>query len=194
MEAKADSAALDPALWGALLRSLEQEAPASEPFALRDRAILALVMHAALTPGELRRLTLRQVTLGESTLRLAGRRKSQQRTLVLPEAAAVHIRAWLGQRPLHASAGRTDLVFVSERGALSEPRLFGIVRAAIARAASDLMRSEPAHLGSTIVRNTALLQMLQAGHSGEEVAAFAGLKGSRSLLRLLRLTPRAPRM
>lgn len=199
------SASLDAAIVQALWQCLP--APGEAYMAERDRAIVALTLLAGLTPQEIRTLQLAQVQglapaqglqqgsqapggapsepTGFEYLALQGPRSAQARNVALGSRACTELQRWLAQRPHLRSSRASDLVFLSERGALSVNRLHFIVREAIVRACEHLGREIPAHFGPSMLRNTALAARLNEGHPAADVARWAGLKDEKSLWRLL---------
>ncbi|WP_170162306.1 tyrosine-type recombinase/integrase [Caldimonas tepidiphila] len=181
---EADSFVLNAAHRAALRRHL----PAGDGWlAVRDRALLHLLMDAALTVAELRTLRVAQLQLGpgrRAELRLDGPRAAQRRALDLPEAAVGALRRWLLVR---GTAAQDEPVFVSRKGhaMLSARAVFHVVSAFVLRTLHACGEcGAVAHVGPNVLRNSALVQWLDEGLAAGEVARRAGLESTRMLLRL----------
>lgn len=155
---------------------------------VRDRAMLQLLMDAALTTGEICALRRRQV--GDDflhpsllELRLDGPRKAQQRAIQLGREASIDLRRWLELRRGTAgpSAGGDELVFVSQKGRHMSPRaLFHLVAGTVMRAFTANGIDVPSHIGAQVLRNTRLVMWLNAGMPVAEVVHRAGFKDAKS--------------
>ena len=198
-EDRPDAEVLEPAIWSRLLEQAAEEPADRSPFALRDRALLCLMLDAALTPAELAALNLGQLEeamAGEGdgtadnpiTIRLQGNRAAQRRELQLGAPASAALRDWLAVRSDTLSKGRPDtlvvleLVFFTERRKpLSRRVLFHLTSRLISQACESLGRGLPRHLGPLVLRNTAILHWLQAGMAQDEVCRRAGYQGKLAL-------------
>ena len=202
-EDRPDAEVLAPELWQRLIAQAMEEPADRSPFALRDRALLWLMLDAALTPAELSALSLGQVEqalTGEGdeesaegaaaplTIRLQGNRAAQRRELQLGAPAASALRDWLAVRDDTLARGRPDslavleLVFFTERRKpLSRRVLFHLTSRLITQACDSLGLGLPRHLGPLVLRNTAILHWLQGGMAQEEVCRRAGYQGRLAL-------------
>ncbi|MEH3085811.1 MAG: tyrosine-type recombinase/integrase [Xylophilus ampelinus] len=182
-----------------ILSSLEWEAiyrelPAgSKLLEVRDRAILLLLLEEALTPGEIKGLTMRQVRPdllrpGMLSLEIEGKRKAQARSLPLGEASSRALQTWLDRR--HEAPGATDLpsgwVFLSRRAVpLSDRTLFKVVGDVILRASGTVHMPAQRHIGPQVLRNTRIVFWLREGMPEPEVVHRAGYKDATSFRGLL---------
>ncbi|MCX7249917.1 MAG: tyrosine-type recombinase/integrase [Burkholderiales bacterium] len=201
-EDRPDAEVLAPGVWNRLLEQAAEEPADRSPFALRDRALLWLMLDAALTPAELAALNLGQLQpldeamVGEGdgmpgtrlAIRLQGNRAAQRRELQLGERASAALRDWLTVRSDTLSKGRPDtlvvleLVFFTERRKpLSRRVLFHLTSRLITQACESLALGLPRHLGPLVLRNTAILHWLQAGMPQDEVCRRAGYQGKLAL-------------
>jgi site-specific recombinase XerD len=187
------------------LENLARREPDRSPFALRDRALLGLMLDAALTPAELAALNLGQLNDavaagGDSmAIRLQGNRAAQRRDLVLDAHAASALRDWLAVRQDTLEKGQPDalvvagLVFFTERRKpLSRRVLFHLTSGLISQACATLGLKLPRHLGPLVLRNTAILHWLKAGMPPEEVCRRAGYQGKLALAHLRAHLPAEP--
>ena len=194
-EDRPDAEVLPDAVWSQL-EAVARHAADRSPFALRDRALLCLMLDAALTPAELAALNLGQLEepLAEQgagdrlMLRLQGNRAAQRRELQLGELATAALRDWLAVRQDTLDKGRPDalvvagLVFFTERRkALSRRVLFHLTSKLIAATCQALGQELPRHLGPLVLRNTAILHWLRSGVPQEEVCRRAGYQGRLAL-------------
>lgn len=162
-------------------------------WAVRDRAILHLVMDAALTNSEVCQLKLGDVrpALNGRTLELdlKGKRKAQERTLELGALASGSLRTWLDCRPHMKSPARPrdeQPVFLTAKGRGVTARvLFPVVVAAVDHGFKALNLELPNHLGPQVLRNSRLAQWLNDGVSLATVIKRAGFKDRNSLRGLL---------
>lgn len=173
-------------------RAIQLAFPASKSrWDARDRAILALLMDAALTTSEVCLLRLHQVGDHHTkvTLRLDGKRASQERVLQLGLGASVEMRKWMElRRGMHARAGvPEDLLFLSIHGRAMSPRLiYHLVVGTVTRAFESHGYDMPNHLGAQVLRNSRLVMWLNEGVPMDEVVRRAGFKDFRSFRGLLR--------
>lgn len=202
-EDRPDAEVVAPELWQRLLEQAMEEPADRSPFALRDRALLWLMLDAALTPAELSALSLGQIEQAltvegdeESVegaaapliIRLQGNRAAQRRELQLGAPAAAALRDWLAVRDDTLAKGRPDqlvvleLVFFTERRKpLSRRVLFHLTSRLITQACAALGLGLPRHLGPLVLRNTAILHWLQDGMAQDEVCRRAGYQGKLAL-------------
>jgi len=198
-EDRPDAEVLAPGIWKRLLEQAAEELADRSPFSLRDRALIWLMLDAALTPAELAALNLGQLEnamAGEGddplgsriAIRLQGNRAAQRRELQLGEPASAALRDWLAVRSDTLSKGRPDtlvvleLVFFTERRKpLSRRVLFHLTSRVITQVCETLGLRLPRHLGPLVLRNTAILHWLQAGMAQDEVCRRAGYQGKLAL-------------
>lgn len=185
--------------WAALRNSLP-EAISSWDF--RDRAILCLLMDAALTTEEICRLQIHQVAdslfvPGRVALQVTGKRKAQERNLELELTTSVAVRRWLEVRAslhLHHAHIKDSPVFVSQKGRPMSPRAVFHLVAGFVRRAFALHHIElPNHIGAQVLRNTRIVMWLNQGMLVHEVVYRAGFKNAKSFRGLQRhLVPPKP--
>lgn len=207
-EDRPDAEVLPDQVWRHL-ENLARREPDRSPFALRDRALLWLMLDAALTPAELAALNLGQLndvieeegtTLrSRISIHLQGNRASQRRDLVLDASASAALRDWLAVRQDTLEKGQPDalvvagLVFFTERRKpLSRRVLFHLTSGLISQACATLGLSLPRHLGPLVLRNTAILNWLKAGMPLDEVCRRAGYQGKLALAHLRAHLPAEP--
>lgn len=151
---------------------------------LRDRAILLLLMDAALTTGEVCNLEMHQVRdhLKRVALRLDGRRAAQERTLELEADASQALKAWMAhRRGMQVSEEHQSRVFLSQRGVPMSPRaVFHLVSTTVNRGFTAEHMDLPNHIGAQVLRNTRLVMWMKAGAEPDEVVRRAGYKDVRS--------------
>lgn len=171
-------------------------------WALRDRAILLLLMETALTSGELCGLSLDDVSkaIGHTESTPCYRvkisefwRKAQAREIEIADAETNEaLRLWLERRidktgPLSDVPTKQHALFVGERkerARLSKRALFHIVARAMRQASSSTALDLPYHVGPQVLRNTRLLRLLEAGMPEADVVRLGGFKDARSLRHL----------
>lgn len=163
----------------------------------RDRAILHVLMDAALTTGELVGIRLHQVGyhLTKVTIDIEGTRASQKRTVTLGQAASTELRMWLELRQGTPVQPSTDpgLVFITNRGRpMSSRMLFEQVSNTVIRGLRDGGLDLPQHIGPQVLRNSRIVMWLNAGVPVEEVCRRAGFKDFRSLRGLRRHLTSSP--
>jgi len=151
---------------------------------VRDRAILLLLMDAALTTGEVCKLQTHQVSdhLRTVALRLDGPRAAQERDLRLDPAASKAMKAWMDQRrALPVAEQHQGQVFLSQRGVPMAPRaVFYLVSTTVHRAFAAHHMDLPNHIGAQVLRNTRLVMWMNKGMDPDEVVRRAGYKDVRS--------------
>lgn len=204
--------------WDALLQAVpapQDPPPPDQPWlAVRDQAILRLMMQSALTVAELAALDLgdvRHPRLGwdkgsgqlwpaESSeaetdaagtavsLDLDGARPAQQRRVVLAPQASAAVLAWLTLRATLALPQAVDSpLFVSRKkaGRLTPRALFHLAnRHVSATLGPRYPNTVLAHAGPMTLRNSCLVRWLDAGVPDEDILALAGLQENQALLRL----------
>lgn len=157
---------------------------------IRDRAILLLLMDAALTTGEVCKLQMHQVRdhLRTVALRLEGRRAAQERALQLEQPASQAMKGWMIQRrALPVSEQNQGLVFVTQRGVPMSPRaVFHLVSTTVHRGFAEHHLDLPHHIGAQVLRNTRLVMWMNSRMDPEEVVRRAGYKDVRSFRGLVR--------
>lgn len=165
------------------------------PFDLRDRALMLLMLDAALTPAELAALTLGQLSedaaSGAIWLTIGGSRAAQKRQLLLDQDSSRALLEWLPARSEALLKGEQDkalvaeLVFFTERRRpLSRRVLFHLTSTEIESACKALGLELPRHVGPLVLRNTAILGWVRQGMEEEEVCRRAGYQGALSLQHL----------
>lgn len=168
----------------------------------RNRAMLALLMELALTPGELLGLRLAQISgatdqPGGLRVQLTGTRAAQARELVLGASGAALLQAWLDERTrlvaIHRrriAAAHADCVFLSERfGPTSRNSLFKLISQTLLQAHRAAGMTEPAKHSPMVLRNTRLYMRLVAGEDPALIWKEAGMKDAASFRGLMpRLT------
>lgn len=200
--------------WQVMLQALPtpQDPPLQglSVLAVRDQALLRLMMEAGLTVAELASLDLgdvRHPRLGwtrgsaelwpEATaasasgiveLDIDGLRAAQQRRIVLSAAASVALLGWLHLRAtLNVPQRAESPLFVSRKkaGRLTPRALFHVANLFIVKAlASRYPDTLLAHAGPMTLRNSCIVRWLDAGIPDDEILARAGLKDLQALLRL----------
>jgi len=199
--------------WQTLLLALprpQDPPPSGEPWlAVRDQALLRLMMEAGLTVAELAALDLGDVShprLGLSqgmaelwpeteadttsavSLELRGTRAAQRRRVALPAHASVAVLAWLSVRatlPVPQAVDSPLFVSRKQAGRLTPRALFHVANRHISETlAPRYPGSVLAHAGPMTLRNSCIVRWLDAGMPEDEVLARAGLRESQALLRL----------
>lgn len=201
--------------WDVLLKAVGPalNPPSSElPWlAVRDQAILRLMMQASLTVAELARLDMGDVqhphwpgngSAGELwptettldpndlpvALNLNGARAAQQRRIVLESEASVAVLAWLRLRatlPLSQSADSPLFVSRKKAGRLTPRALFHLANRHVSTTLGPRYPNTVlAHAGPMTLRNSCIVRWLDAGLPDEIILARAGLQEVQALLRL----------
>lgn len=181
-------AILSPRMW----RALERQIPAPDDLiTCRDRAILMLLMELGLTPEEVRLLEVNNLRWSEAVpskieaIEIVGERDNQSRPL--PVSAPLHnaLHHWLQARAgYHAIQGQTALFCTRKAPQLSTHTLLHLVTKTLKQAAAASRQPEPARMGPQVVRNTVLVQWLEAGCSVTQVLARSGMKSPNALQHL----------
>lgn len=202
--------------WDVLLKAvappLNPPPPESSWLAVRDQAILRLMMQAALTVAELAGLDLGDVHhprlnwekgVGELwpadaatldarelpvALDLSGARAAQQRRVLLEPQASAAVLAWLTLRatlPLPQSADSPLLVSRKKAGRLTPRALFHLANRHVSTTLGPRYPDTVlAHAGPMTLRNSCIVRWLDAGLPDEAILARAGLREAQALLRL----------
>lgn len=202
--------------WDALLQAVPaplDPPPPDQPWlAVRDQAILRLMMQAALTVAELAALDLgdvqhprlgwdkgsgqlwsAEVSEAEAagvavSLDLTGARAAQQRRVVLAPQASAAVLAWLTLRATLALPQTADSpLFVSRKkaGRLTPRALFHLANRHVGTALGPRYPGTVlAHAGPMTLRNSCIVRWLDAGMHDDEILALAGLREAQALLRL----------
>ena len=190
-EARPDAEVLDAPIWQQLMETWSKPVSTASPMALRDHALIWLMLDLALTPAELAALTLGQistdVTTGAVWLSMGGSRSAQSRQLELGLQSAAALRAWLAvrdsllhERPFDPRV-ETLVFFTERRRPLSRRVLFHLTSGAIEAACSAQGSELPRHLGPLVLRNTVILNWLRSGIDTTEVCRRAGYQSKVSL-------------
>lgn len=182
-------AILSPRMWRALARQI----PAPDDLITsRDRAVLMLLMELGLTPEEVRMLEVDKLQKDVATegqpitaIAIIGERDNQTRTLPVSAALSMALQQWLQARAgYHAMQGQPALFCTRKAPQLSNHTLLHLVTKTLRQAAQASGLPEPARMGPQVVRNTVLVQWLDAGCSVAEVLARAGMKNPNALQHL----------
>ena len=164
-------------------------------WAVRDRAIMSVLMDAGLSTAEVAGLRIDQVypQLNQVAIKITktteNRSPSQERILTLGIGAGVEMRRWLEMRKGMKEAPNTPpgLVFLTNRGsAMSRMTLFGIVSATVSRGLRDGGFALPLHIGPHVLRNSRIVMWINEGLPIDEACRRAGVKDFRSLRGLRR--------
>lgn len=177
-------------LWPAMWRALQAQLPAAgDLIPTRDRCTLMLLMELALTPQEVRYLTVHDLEADAAgritTVRIQGERARQSRSLPISPALAAALAQWLALRnAYHAMQAQETLLCSRKAPMLSSHSLLHIVSKTLRQAAQRHHLPEPARLGPQIIRNTVLVHWLENGCTVPEVLERAGLKNPEALQHL----------
>lgn len=181
-------AILSPRMW----RALQRQLPAPDDLiSCRDRAILVLLMELGLTPEEVCGLELAHLCWSEasppqlSAIQVVGARDRQSRTL--PTSPQLHqaLQHWLQARAgYHAMQGQAALFCTRKAPQLSSHTLLHLVTKTLKQATAASGLPAPARMGPQVLRNTVLVQWLDAGCSVQEVLQRAGMKNPNALQHL----------
>lgn len=181
-------AILSPRMWRALARQI----PAPDDLiSCRDRAILMLLMELGLTPEEVRLLEIGNLLWSSDTppqleaIHILGERDKQTRSLPISKPLRTALHHWLQARAgYHAMQGQSALFCTRKAPQLSNHTLLHLVTKTLKQAAAASQLPEPARMGPQVLRNTVLVQWLDAGSSVNEVLARAGMKSPNALQHL----------
>ncbi len=139
---------------------------ASSPIALRDRAIIEVLVLTGIRNSELRALTLSDVDFEDGTLLVRCGKGKKMRLVPLGRAAAALAHYIAHARPRLAGRAAFDALFLSrEHGPLSRQALVRIVRARTGVAPHGL-------------RHTCATSMLRRGAQREKIQALLGHSSS----------------
>ena len=190
-EARPDAEVLSAPVWRQLVQTWSKSVNTGSPMALRDQALIWLMLDVALTPAELSALTLGQISADVTStavwIRVGGARSAQTRQLELSEQSAAALRAWLAVRDSllrdrQFDPGVEALAFFTERRRpLSRRVLFHLTSTAIEAACRAQDSELPRHLGPLVLRNTVILNWLRSGIETTEVCRRAGYQSKVSL-------------
>lgn len=155
---------------------------------IRDRALLLLMMDAALTVAEL--CALQQTHVAPCMLepdlfrlRIDGKRKAQFREITLNARTTKALQKWVDLR-INISPKPTvknDPMFLTERRVGVSPRVvFHLVATSVTKAFKAAGLDLPMHLGPQVLRNSRIVFWLNSGMTASEVVHRAGLKDSKS--------------
>lgn len=160
------------------------------PLAVRDKAIVLLLLECGLTSGELRSLEMPHVRknkleAGQYLLRLDGPRQAQRREVSTTGQAGPALQQWLAYRD---DLGKTStLLFRSTKlGTLSKFALFSLVYRQVLAACNAVGVPCPGHVGPGVIRNTVIVRRLRAGLDPAQICKDLGIKDPKTLLRGLR--------
>lgn len=181
-------AILSPRMW----RALQQQIPQPEDLiSARDRAVLVLLMELGLTPEEVRLLEVDNLQWSDEepreivALQIIGARDRQTRTLPVSEKLHHALRHWLQARAAyHAMQGQPALFCTRKAPQLSNHTLLHLVTKTLKQAVEASKLPEPARMGPQVLRNTVLVQWLEAGCSVQEVLDRSGMKNPNALQHL----------
>lgn len=183
-------AVLSARMWRALERQIPQP---DDLISCRDRAVLMLLMELGLTPEEVRLLEIGHLRWSEQeeaprtivALQIEGERDKQSRTLPISAKLDAALRHWLQARAgYHAMQGQPALFCTRKAPQLSNHTLLHLVTKTLKQAAAASRLDEPARMGPQVLRNTVLVQWLDAGCSVQEVLERAGMKSPNALQHL----------
>ena len=193
-------AIVTPRVWGAL-NSILLAPVDGDPISARNRALLVCLTAMALTPMEVRTLTLNSVLYGMEEgrerphqLQLDGPGKNQRRRVTLPSIAVAALEDWLATRHRVSAKPEVQTLFCTNRaatrkdgkpaGQMTSVTLLLLVRDLLISAATAAGQPPPARLGPQILRNTRLVMWLNEGVPASQVAVWAGLKNVKGLYHL----------
>lgn len=181
-------AILSPRMW----RALERQIPAPDDLiSCRDHAVLVLLMELGMTPEEVRLLEMGHLCWSDdvppklTAIQVVGERDKQSRTLPTSDKLHSALRHWLQARAsYHAMQGQPTLFCTRKAPQLSNHTLLHLVTKTLKQAAAASHLPEPARMGPQVVRNTVLVQWLEAGCTVQEVLDRSGMKSPNALLHL----------
>ena len=179
-----------PRLWDAARRQIP-DGYGTRATEIRDRALLLLLFDHALMPQELRDMQLQDMLASKDdgvvdSVQVDGPGPRQRRKIVLSEQAGEALNRWLAMRNLVLGGSTSEAVFCTTSGApMSQDAMHKQVAKNV-EAGVEACGEEyrPARVGPQILRNTCLVQWLNAGIPPATVAVRAGLKNSKGLFRL----------
>lgn len=154
------------------------------PTETRNRALMMLIMDAALSTTEVTKLRVQDCTNTSNgfAVHITGTRGAQDRVLILNEVASEALSTWLGTRhKFHVTGHFTDALFTTQkRGPIRPSGVYHIVDKTIRMALAE-GKSMSTHTGAQRLRNTRIVQWVNSGVSIDEVVRRSGLKDGRSL-------------
>ena len=140
----------------------------------RGEVIVGLLVHQALTTGEVTRLVVGDVDLIAGTLHVGGGGKTAARDLALRASQVMCLHAYLSEdrgryvEMAAAAGGRTDYLLFDTRG--------GQLVGSGLRRLINVGRSESERLGPQRIRQSVIAGLVAGGHDVRVVQAFAGHK------------------
>ena len=160
------------------------------PLAVRDRAVVLLLLECGLTSGELRALELAHVRknkldVGQYLLRLDGPRQAQRREVSTTGQAGPALQQWLACRD-DLGKTSTHLFRSTKQGTLAKIALFSLVYRHVLSACNAVGVPCPGHVGPGVIRNTVIVRRLRAGVDPAQICKDLGIKDTKTLLRGLR--------
>ena len=170
----------------ALLRA----APADDPLAIRNRAVLLCLYETGITPEETRTLTLDSCKADASSgklsvLQIDGSGVNQRRQFQLSEALSMAISAWLACRDQLPKAQQTHHLFCSTHGRMmGADNLHLLVREHLLQTNASTQTDPAKRLGPQVIRNTCLVNWVNQGVPKAQVVVWAGLKNEKGLIHL----------
>lgn len=190
---------LPPAYLERLRAMAEAEAEGGAWMALRDRAMLAVLLDGALTTSELVALNVQQVLgyapMGIKVLRIDGDRPAQRRDVPLESWSSAVLQAWLAERSqLMGTLAGAGALFVSRKGwAALRPHTVHQVLQGFVMQLEREFGTTIEHRGANLVRSSVVARWLNLGMRESDVLARAGLENGAALRRLQHAAPRRDR-
>lgn len=167
--------------WRAIRKAIPEGTSTVE---IRNRALLLVLMDAALTTSEITKLRTQNCTATNLgfTITISGSRKNQPRKLVLGSEASAALACWLSTRPKRGVAGpnRDALFTTQKRGPIRPTGVYHVVDQTVRMALTE-GAVIPSHTGAQRLRNTRIVQWVNEGVDIDEVVRRAGLKDRKSL-------------
>lgn len=183
--------------WAAIEASLPS---GNSEMVVRDRALLLLMMDAALTVAEL--CSLQHIHVAPCMLepkllrlRIDGKRKAQFREITLNARTTTALQKWTALRVKIATKPtvKGDPLFLTERRVGISPRVvFHLVASTVSNAFTIAGLDLPLHLGPQVLRNSRIVFWLNSGMPASEVVQRAGFKDTKSFRGLREHIPSAP--
>ena len=136
----------------------------------RNRTIVGLLVHQALTQGELSRLRVPDVDLAAATLRVPATRQTLARTLPLTAGQILPLQTYLATERPALLRQPTDHLLLTQRGTAERGEgIRHLVQTLRPRVADK-------RLTPTVIRESVIAQRLRKGEDLRHVQAFAGHK------------------
>ena len=174
----------------------------------RDRSLITMMLLQGLTCSEIIGLQVTSIDFGPDVelpsvpkgewpdaplprlVRIAkerSERTEQERTLCLDEETAAALQAWMRVRGKSPTAERTSALFLSRRGTgeLTPRAVFYVASEWVSHSMKSLGFGEACHVGPNALRNSCIVNWLEAGEEFEEIRRRAGLKRLDSIGRLV---------